>query len=325
MSLSNKTILVTGGCGMIGSVIVKLLLKRGAYVKALDNLSAYPFDQIEVFDVPDAVDVIEGDIEDKECVTAALEDVDAVIHAAAFADVAAAVKYHREDFRTNVSGTYNVLSRCLEADVDKFVFVSSASVYGNGTGSGVFSEDQPCVPISTYANSKLWGENESLLFHELYGLKTTALRYFSVYGVPQIPKEGSQSWCVAIFSMRALKDRSIQIFGDGQQVRDFVHVDDIAEGTLRALESDKAVGRAINIGTGISTSVLKIAQLVRKKMGEVDLEFLERRAGDPRGGCADTIAMKKVLDWEPVISLEEGIQSYCEWVRRHRENTPEWI
>ncbi|MFX0138801.1 MAG: NAD-dependent epimerase/dehydratase family protein [Candidatus Hodarchaeota archaeon] len=332
MNWRKKISLVTGGAGLVGSHIVKKLVQRGATIKVLDNLSAYPFDQIIHF-LPnqEGVEFIKGDITDKKVVDRALVDVDVVFHEAAFADVAATIWNPEEDFRSNVLGTFNLLKSSKDNCVDRFIFASSAAVYGeqpktNTNDVPMFSEDMKPNPISTYANSKLWGEYEAQLFTSLYGLKTTSLRYFSIYGEPQVPKKGSHSWVVAIFVMRLLKNKPLVIFGDGSQVRDFIHVDDVAEATILAAEKQSTINKVINIGTGKPTTIKLLADNIFKIANlEPALEYIPRPKGDPFGGYANIKIMKKTIEWEPKINLKYGIERYYQWARSHKNIIPQWL
>ena len=319
-------ILLTGGAGMIGSNIAKKLSAQGKEIVILDDLSAYPFDYATVFGTRGLANttLIQKSILDADALEGAMKGVDAVIHAAAYADVGACVRNHDVDFEINVRGTDMVLESSLKHKVKKFVFVSSASVYGENE-SGVFTETDPTFPISTYGNSKLWGERQTILFNDLYGMPGAAVRYFSVYGSPQVPKEGSHSWCVAIFAMLALKKKPITVFGDGSQVRDFTHVTDIADATIRALERDEANGKITNVGTGTRTTIKTIAEKVTALCGEVPILYKPHPQGDPHGGHADTVLMQKILDWKPTTNLDDGIAEYCAWLKGHTELIPDWL
>ena len=331
MRWNNLRVLVTGGAGLIGSRIVIKLLERGASVKVLDNLSAYPFDQPRHFGLERLeVDLISGDIADLKTVRENVKDVDFVFHEAAFADVAATIWNPVEDFHSNVVGTFNLLKSSLDEGVQRFIFASSAAIYGDKPRADgnppIFTEETKPEPISTYANSKLWAELESLLFYKFYGLKTTCLRYFSIYGIPQVPKERSHSWVVGIFTMRAIKGKSLIIFGGGQQVRDFVYMDDVAEATIRAAEANGSVGEVINVGSGRPTTIKRLADLV-VEIGnfKVPIEYGPRPKGDPLGGYADVSKMKKILEWEPKIRLEEGLDRYIKWCLGNKYVIPEWL
>jgi len=333
MKWNRKSVLVTGGTGLIGSRIVHKLVKRGARVRVLDNFSAYPFSQLEHFGIKslDSIEVIVGDIRDRTVVDTATKNVDAIFHEAAFADVAATISSPSEDFYSNVLGTFNLLNAALENHIDRFIFASSASVYGEQTKKegGVapqFSENTQTNPCSTYANSKLWGENEATLFYKLYGLKTTSLRYFSIYGIPQVPKKGSHSWVVAIFTMKLLKGSPLTIFGDGTQVRDFIYVDEAAEATILAAEKRSTVGKVINVGTDKPTTIMQLAEIVMDiGCTKMPLDFQPRPKGDPFGGYADITLMKKLLGWEPEIRLEDGVQKYYDWMTTNKHVIPKWL
>lgn len=326
-SLCGVSVLVTGGCGLVGSRIVNQLTHIGAKVTALDNLSAYPFDYAARNGIRDLdVLLVKGDISDASLVSKVVGQNEIVIHAAAFADVAGCTDNHQENFMTNVRGTYTMLNACLRKKINRFVFISSASVYGNqGNGARRFKEELTGTPVSNYANSKLWGEQETRLFHEMYGLPTVTLRYFSVYGPPQLTKRGSHSWCIAIFTMQALKGKPITVFGDGSQIRDFIYVDDVAHGTILSLISDDAVGESINIGTGQKTEILEVARIIQELTGTTSIEFRPRVKGDPKGGYADTGKMKTILNWSPETSFEVGVHRYVNWLDGNRDLIPKWL
>jgi UDP-glucose 4-epimerase/dTDP-L-rhamnose 4-epimerase len=333
-----KSVLVTGGCGHIGSFVVRKLLQRNvAHVKIIDNLSAYPFDQLNYFckDIlrDERIELIKGDISDREIVEKAVNDVDIVFHMAAYADVAATIYNPAEDFRTNVIGTFNILNASLAAGVKRYIFASSAAVYGDQEPqplleSPMFNENMKPNPLSTYANSKLWGENQAKLFHSLYGLNTVSLRYFSIYGPLQIPKPRSHSWVIAIFLMRAINRKPLVIFG-GSQVRDFIHVEDVAEATVIAAEKDGIEGEVINIGTGKPTRIddlaIMIKDMVRKALNiDIEVKYGPRPKGDPLGGYADTSKMKRFLELQP-RTLEEGLQQTLEWLLNNRDVVPKYV
>jgi len=335
---SRTRVLVTGGCGHIGSFVVRKLLQRNvAYVKVIDNLSAYPFDQLNHFCKDflkdERVELIKGDICDREVIRKAINDVDVVFHMAAYADVAATIYNPDEDFRTNVIGTFNVLKASLEAGVKRYIFASSAAIYGDQKPQSPlehprFSENMKPNPLSTYANSKLWGEIQAKLFHSLYGLNTVSLRYFSIYGPLQIPKPRSHSWVIAIFLMRAINRKPLIIFGGGQ-VRDFIHVEDVAEATVRAAEKDGIGGEVINIGTGRPTRIDDLAIIIRNMVKEtlnfdVEVKYGPRPKGDPLGGYADTSKMVRLLELQPK-TLDEGLRQTLEWVLNNRDVIPEYV
>jgi len=338
-SLGGKSVLVTGGCGHIGSYVVSKLLQRSVEeIVVVDTLNAYPFDQLSLYCSDylkhGNVTLYKVNIADREKLSEIFRKhrPDIVFHLAAYADVAATVYNPDENFRTNIIGTYNVLSESLRNSVEKYVFASSASVYGDQSWiegcPPKFSEDMKLNPLSPYANAKLWGELEALLYCRLYGLKTVSLRYFSIYGPKQIPKPKSHSWAVAIFATRVLKGKPIIVYG-GNQIRDFIMVEDVAEATVKA--SEEVSCEVINVGTGRPTSILKLAQMVSAIFEEdygikAEVQILNYRPkGDPLGGYADATKMIKLLKFSPLYSLEDGLRKTIEWYVNHKKLIPKYV
>jgi len=324
--IKNKKILVTGGAGMIGSNIVKKLSVKGAEITVLDNLSAYPFDYLHEYGVKHIknVNFVNVNVTNKKIVDKLIKNMDIVIHAAALADVGACVRNPVLEHKMNVSSTSNILAACKNHNLEKFIFISSAAVYGIGKGK-VFKEDQPCFPISNYALSKFWGEQQSRLYYELYGLPTTSLRFFSVYGSPQVPKKGSHSWCVAIFGMLAKKQKPITVFGDGNQIRDFTHVKDIAEAVVLSTDKKSTNGKFLNVGTGKPTTINTIVKKTFGRIKKVPVEYKPYPPGDPLGGYADITLMEKLLGWKPKYTLDKGMDEYFEWLNEHEHLVPKWM
>ncbi|MFD5447353.1 MULTISPECIES: NAD-dependent epimerase/dehydratase family protein [unclassified Streptomyces] len=332
-ALSGATVAVTGGLGLVGSRIVHKLRAIGAKPLAVGRLDAYGAPVCSsVFHIsPADPDVIAGDITD----TALMDDVlgrsDYVIHAAALADVAECTRNPGAALRANVQGTQTVLDAAARhtRSLKRLVFVSSASVYGVGAGSSVagarFSEEDPLRPASVYANTKLWGEHQTALALGGPDDSYAIVRYFSVYGEPQVVKENSHSWVVAWFAMRATLRLPLHLNGGGRQVRDFVHVDDIATATLLAAVTDRAHRATVNVGTGRATSIRQVANLVRRHCPAARIVETPRPQGDPLGACADTTRMREVLDWAPQTDIEDGVRRYLEWLERTPEAIPAWL
>jgi UDP-glucose 4-epimerase/dTDP-L-rhamnose 4-epimerase len=323
-------VLVTGGGGLVGSRIVRLLAALGAEPVVLDRMDAYPHPVRGLFDLDEGTEVVLGDVRQAATVRALVEGADYVIHAAAYADVAACTRRPAVAFAANVCGTQTVLQEVLTApSVKRLVFVSSASVYGDGpseaTGVVEFAEDQPTHPISVYANSKLWAEHQVRLMLTGSGTEYTVLRYFSVYGDPQVPKPGSHSWMVAWLAMSAHLGLPLRLNGGGHQVRDMVHVEDIARATVLALVADRAAGATINVGSGIATSVRQIAERIALHYPSAQLVDTPRPEGDPLGGYAATARSQDLLGWEPSISVNDGIDRYVDWLRATPGAIPRWL
>lgn len=331
--LFGATVMVTGGFGLVGSRIVHKLRAVGAKPLAVGRLDAYGSPVYSsVFGVsPGDADVIVGDITDAALMDDVVSRSDYVIHAAALADVAECTRNPAAALKANVQGTQTVLDAAARhrETLKRLVFVSSASVYGVGAGSSQvearFSEEDPLTPASVYANTKLWGEHQTTLTLNGPADSYAIVRYFSVYGEPQVVKENSHSWVVAWFAMRAALGLPLHLNGGGRQVRDFVHVDDIADATLLAALTDRAHRETLNIGTGHATSIRQVADLVRSHHPRARIIETPRPQGDPLGACADTTRMRQVLGWAPQVGIEAGVRRYLEWLEQTPEAIPAWL
>ncbi|MFC8075534.1 NAD-dependent epimerase/dehydratase family protein [Streptomyces sp. NPDC057307] len=331
--LSGATVTVTGGFGLVGSRIVHRLRAVGAKPLAVGRLDAYDSKVYStVFGIsPADSDVVAGDITDSTLMDDLISRSDYVVHAAALADVAECTRNPMAAVHANIAGTQTVLGAAARhsGTLKRLVFVSSASVYGLGRGSSGrtarFSENDALAPASVYANTKVWGEHQTTLALAGQGDSHAIVRYFSVYGEPQVIKENSHSWVVAWYGMRAVLGLPLQLNGGGSQVRDFVHVDDIADATLLATLAPRAHRATINVGTGRATSIREIADLVRRHCPDSPLVRTPMPHGDPLGACATTTRMKDLLGWEPSVSIEDGVHRYMEWVRRTPEAIPRWL
>ncbi len=316
-ALAGARVLVTGGCGLIGSRIGQALSRYGAYAVAVDTMDAYSFDYVNAFGAAKVYrKVVRASVADP-CVAREIRGADYVIHAAAYADVAACTANIPESTRTNVLGTQAVLDAVAEARPRRLVYVSSASVYGNGPRPGTrqcWSEVTPTAPVSVYANAKLWGENQTRLQLTPAAVDHVSLRYFSVYGEPQVPKPNSHSWCVAWFGVHAALGLPMRLHNGGHQIRDFIHVDDVAEATVSALVMPEAAGRVVNIGTGMGTSVADIASLVAKEVPGAQAVVAPGRSDDPLGGFSDTTLMHRLLRFKHTVDVTQGVRRYVRWL-----------
>lgn len=350
--LTGATVLVTGGGGLIGSRIVTHLRGLGARPIALCALDAYPRPVYhDLFGVdPEEPDVIVGDVRDVALITNAVAGCDYVIHAAALADVAACTRAPMAAVLANVAGTQVVLDAVASSRrVRRLVYVSSASVYGNGDPEDwappcdehrsvrdlllavygrvppQFHEGSPVRPMSVYANTKAWGETQTALVLSAARTSYTVVRYFSVYGEPQVVKPDSHSWVVAWFAARAALGLPLRLNGGGHQIRDLVHVEDVAAATVRALVAPCAHNETINIGTGIPTSIRTVAELVAERYPQTRCVEAPMPPGDPLGGCAATHRMENVLAWRPAITIRDGVRRYADWLDRNPAAIPAWL
>ena len=299
-------ILVTGGAGFIGSHIVDRLLSEDLEVTVIDNLYTGKLENLVHHQGKKDFHFIEGHIQDLNLVKEIVKDKDAVFHEAALASVALSVENPILTNDTNVTGTLNLLKACLDSDVKRFVYASSASIYGE-TKTLPMREDMIARPISPYAVSKLTAENYAKIFYEIYGLETVSLRYFNVYGPRQ--SYGQYSGVITVFINRLLRNQSPIIYGDGEQTRDFVNVQDVVEANILALRSKNAVGEVFNIATGKPITVNRLAKTLLQITGKTDLKpvYTDSRLGDIKYGYADISKARRVLGFVPKISLKEGL------------------
>ncbi|MFG1879320.1 NAD-dependent epimerase/dehydratase family protein [Sphaerisporangium sp. NPDC049003] len=330
-ALADRHVLITGGAGLIGTALRRTLDAAGAYVTVLDDLSGYDRATRDVLGVDEADPCLRvGDVCDEDLVRDLVRDSDYVIHAAAYSTVAGCTRDPGTAFHSNIAGTETVLRAVAEGgDARRLVFISSAQVYGHGTAGSdaiqTFTEDQPMSPLNVYAAAKAWGEWQTRFLLDAIGVDFTVVRPFSVYGERQIPKPGAYSWVIAQFAMYAMIGDPLPLNNGGRQVRDFLHVDDAATGICLALIAKAASKAAVNLGTGRTTSVRRVAELVRTHFPEVKLLDAPRPAQDPLGGCADITRMSELLAWKPAITAEGGIARYVEWLRADPEVIPGWL
>jgi nucleoside-diphosphate-sugar epimerase len=315
-----SNILATGGAGFIGSHLVDRLLDEGYEVTILDNLNSGSLENIAHNKRRKKLKLVKGDIRDLPTVKKALEDVDAVFHEAAFVSITLSVRDPILANDVNVSGTLNLLKASADLGVKRFVFASSAAVYGE-TPTPLKREDMITAPSSPYGVSKLAAESYVRSFYRTYGLETVSLRYFNVYG----PRQSFDINCayggvITIFLNRLLRDMPPIIYGDGEQTRDFVYVQDIVEANMSALNTKDAAGEFLNIGSATRISVNRVAEQLKHLLNKKKIRnmYEDPRVGDVRHGCADISKAKKILGYAPRFSFEEGLAKLVEWYRREK-------
>lgn len=311
-------VLVTGGAGFIGSHLVDRLLKEGFSVRVIDNLDTGSLKKIANNQEKKEFDFVKGDIRDLSLVAESMKNVDAVFHEAALASVTLSVKDPILTNDVNVTGTLNLLQASRDQGVKRFVFASSAAVYGDTHGAQK-KEDMSTNPRSPYGISKLAAENYVKIFHSLYGLETVSLRYFNVYGPRQrFDPECAYGGVITIFTNKLLKNMPPIIFGDGEQTRDFVYVEDVVEANMLALNRKNAVGEAFNIGTGSSISVNQVAETLKEIMGKRELKNIHAppRPADGRHGYADISKAKRLLGFHPKVGLKNGLTQLVDWCEK---------
>lgn len=307
-----RVALVTGGAGFIGSNIATALVERGDTVRIIDNFFSGRKENIE--HLRDDLELIEGDIRDREAVAAAMAGVDLVFHQAAIPSVARSVADPVATHEVNATGTLNIAVAARDADVSAVVYASSSSLYGDAERMPVVEDDLP-RPISPYAVSKYAGERYLVAFTAVYGLPTISLRYFNVFGPRQDPASDYAA-VVPLFATRSLRGEKVTIYGDGQQYRDFSYIGDVVAANLMAADSGPgAHGRAFNIAGGGPHTVMQLLETVRSfvAMSPVDPDFAPPRLGEVRMSHADISAAAEAFGWAPTWTFEDGLEATVAW------------
>lgn len=305
-------VLVAGGAGFIGSHIVDRLLENDTDVVVLDSLFAGKLENLEQHMKNRNLQFVKGDIRNDQLVRKILKDVDAVFNDAAVVSVPRSLERPLLANDVNVKGALTLLKASLDSNVKRFVQASSASIYGD-TSTLPISESMCPKPISPYAVSELAAENYARVFCSVYGLRTVCLRYFNVYGPRQTcsPYSGA----ITIFTEQLLQNQSPNIYGDGEQTRDFVFVEDVVQANMLALGKTSAIGEAFNVATGRPTTINKIVKTLQRVMRKTNLEAIHKEAvkGDIRYSYASIEKARNVLGYSPKFSLLEGLKKLTEW------------
>jgi dTDP-L-rhamnose 4-epimerase len=347
-----KRILITGGAGFIGSHVADELLASGYRVRALDSLAGqvHGASQARPPYLSESVELIVGDVRDRETVRRALIDVDVVYHFAAAVGVGQSMYQIATYTSVNDLGTAVLLEALLERPVERLVVASSMSIYGEGlyrTASGTIApavertlsqlqaarweprsaagEELSPLPTpeakqpalsSVYALSKFHQERLCLLTGRAYGIPTVALRFFNVYG-PRQALSNPYTGVLAIFAARLLNGKPPLIFEDGLQRRDFVNVHDVARACRLALEAEEAAGGAFNVGGGCAFTVRDVARAMGQQLGkQMEPEITAKyRTGDIRHCFADISLAQKALGYFPRVTFEEGLRELCNWLQ----------
>lgn len=297
--------LVTGGAGFIGSTLVKQLVSFGLKVRVLDDFSTGHHANLASV-LPD-IEIIEGDIRSERLMDLAVNGIDTVFHMAAIASVPLSVSNPKLTFDVNVSGMLNLLVAARDAGCRRVVFSSSCAVYGNALQMPI-SEDTIPAPMSPYATSKLNGEQLCSVFSTTYGLETTCLRYFNVFGPGQDP---DSPYAAVIPKLLKSLQAGVPcvIYGDGTQTRDFIFVDDVVEANLAAAVAPKAVGHVFNVASGRQVTINETLILIA---GCLDVpayaSYEPPRAGDLKHSLANITAAQDALEFKPRVSMHDGLE-----------------
>lgn len=295
--------LITGGAGFIGSNIAEELVKtKKGDVVIFDNLSVGKKENI-----PQKCEFIKGDVRDIKQLRNVTKDIDMIFHEAAFVSIRGSFEKIIDDIETNCIGTFNVLKTASENNVKKVIFASSMAVYGEPKKLPV-KEDYQLNPISPYGLSKVRGELYCKIFEEYFGIKTVVLRYFNTFGIKQKPSP--YVGVITTFINQALEGKPLTIYGDGNQTRDFVWVNDVAHASvLAAISKESGI---FNIGSGIETSINKVADAIINTVGGKKV-YKPKPAGEINRIVANITKAKEKLGYRPTRNIIESIPKLINW------------
>ena len=336
-----KKWLITGGCGFIGANLVRKLVKEGGhFIRVLDNLSVgtrkdlsrvCDFEEIDsssksinlpslIYEpnnsYPPIVQLIVGDILNVDIARKITENVDIIVHLAANAGVVQSVENPKQDMEVNVLGTFNMLEAARHNNVKRFIFASSGAPIGE-CEPPIHEEIAP-HPVSPYGASKLAGEGYCSAYYRTFGIETVNLRFGNVYG----PFSSHKSSVVAKFIRQALSGEFLEIYGDGNQTRDFIFIDDLVRAIHLAAYTAGIGGETFQIATNSETTVSKLANWLIDAMSKVGIDNIHiihssLRRGDVHRNFSNTAKAKRVLGWQPEILLQEGLVKTIHWFLKH--------
>lgn len=299
--------LVTGGAGFIGSNLVAALVAAGEHVRVLDNCATGFWEHLDGIADQSKIERIEGDIRDAAAVAKAAHGVEIIFHEAALGSVPRSVEEPILSDAVNTGGTVTVLDVARHQKVRRVIFAASSSAYGE-TPELPKHEGMTPMPLSPYAVTKLACENYLKVFSTIYGLETLNLRYFNVFGPNQTP-DGAYAAAIPRFVDAALSRRPIQIYGDGEQTRDFCYVDNaVSANLLAATCSQKLAGEVVNIAGGRRIGLNELCREIARVLGrEIEVVHTEPRAGDIRHSLADISRAEALLGFKPLVRWEDGL------------------
>ncbi|MFC4989668.1 SDR family oxidoreductase [Saliphagus infecundisoli] len=311
--------LVTGGAGFIGGHLAEAFAREGHDVTVLDNLEPFYDVDIKRHNVEAAREAatgeyafVEGDVTDEELVAELVADADAVYHQAAQAGVRASVEEPLKVHEYNVDGTLNLLDAARDTDLERFVYASSSSVYGKPEYLP-YDEDHQTTPVSPYGVSKLSAEHYARVYHELYGVPSVSLRYFTVYGPRMRP-----NMAISNFVSRCIHGEPPVIYGDGTQTRDFTYIEDIVGANRTLMTDDSADGEVMNVGSTDTIDILTLAEVVRDAIDPtLEIQFTDAREGDAEHTHADVSKAGELIGYEPDVTIREGVENFIGWYREN--------
>ena len=293
-----KKVLITGGCGFIGSHLAEKLIRLRYKVIILDNLSTGRLENIKEF--KNKISFFKADISKLKQIDRYFKNIDIVFHCAALADIVPSIQNPKDYYNSNVTGSFNVVSCCIKHNVKKIIYTASSSCYGI-TNKTPTKEDEKINPEYPYALTKYLGEQIILHWSKVYKIKSISLRLFNVYG-PRSRTSGTYGAMFGIFLAQKIFSHPYTVVGNGQQARDFTYISDIVDVLIKASKSN-LTQEIFNIGSGRSVSVNYIVKLLKGKKIRIP-----KRPGEPEITFADITKVKKKLKWKPKIKIEKGIE-----------------
>jgi len=323
-----KRWLITGGCGFIGTNLVRNLVSKGKYfIRIVDNLSVGTREDLakvckfsekqkvkseKTSSILPQVELIIGDILDEQFAIKMIQGVDVIVHLAAGTGVGPSVENPRRDMEVNAIGTFNMLEAARHRNVKKFVFASSGAPLGEAKPP--MHEELAPHPISPYGASKLAGEAYCSVYYGTFGIETTTLRFGNVYG----PRSGHKNSVVAKFIRQAIHGETLEIYGDGKQARDFIYIDDLIQTILLAATREGIGGETFQIATNTETTVSELVDtllpiLANSGFNDINVRHCKPRLGDVRRNFSDTSKAQKMLGWKARVDLSDGLRRTVEW------------
>jgi UDP-glucose 4-epimerase len=308
-----KRYLVTGAAGFVGRSIAKALLDEGSIVRGVDNFSTGKRENLRGLE---AMDFVEGDLNDEQVSANVCREMDCIFHEAAIPSVPRSVAYPVGSNHANVSATVQLLNAARNAKVGRVVYAGSSSAYGN-TETLPKREDMQPAPISPYAVSKLAGELYMRCFTNIYGLETVVIRYFNVFGPHQDPAS-QYSGVLAKFTLQMLGGKTPTIYGDGEQSRDFTYIDNVISANMLAAQApaEKVSCKTFNVATGTKISLNDAVKQLRILTGySGPVSFGEERSGDVKHSLADITRAQQAFGYQPLVDFNEGLKRTVEWYK----------
>jgi len=310
--MKGRNVVVTGGAGFIGSNLVRTLVRRNEVI-VIDDLSTGHQENIQDLIDDQSITFIKSDITNLNLLIQTFQNVDYVFHEAVIPSVPRSISDPIKSNYANVNGTLNVLFAAKESNVEKVVYASSSSVYGDTPTLPKKENMKPC-PLSPYAVSKLTGEYYCEVFNKVYGLSTVSLRYFNVYGSCQDPNS-EYAAVIPKFITLVLNEKSPIIYGDGLQTRDFTFIKDVVNANVLAAESNST--GIFNIADGKRISINDLAKFVMKICGKnLDLVHTDPRPGDIEHSIADISKAREKFNYEPKFNLIGGLEETIKWFQK---------